>query len=371
MWNGPSSRNDPGFTLIELLVVVAIIVILAAVGIPQLVGALRNYRINGAARQVTNDLQLARGKAIMTNTNAGVSFVVADFNSYRLLQEDLGTTEQLQPLLDLPAGVRFEVSTDSEATGAVRFNRLGAFCGPGATCAGRTGVVCRSAEAARCTTESRQLVLRPRHGRLPQPHAARGVDRAEPDRADRSRRSRGDTKMRGPEMGTDAELAAPRESQEGFTLVEVMVAIVVLVFGLMAVTNLLLVAATSTTVANQSTAATDAAAACMERLRAVSFSALQTDGGTDWDTDAAKSCTDPTLVVAGPAAEYHCTDDVPGVGRIHTHWWITHTDDGRLVHIRVRSEGTGALTGARSRAEFTTFRSCTDADPTTGGCPLG
>ena len=41
-----------------------------------------------------------------------------------------------------------------------------------------------------------------------------------------------------------------RSRESGFTLVETLVAIVVLVFGLMAVTNLMLVAATSNTVAN-------------------------------------------------------------------------------------------------------------------------
>jgi hypothetical protein len=48
---------------------------------------------------------------------------------------------------------------------------------------------------------------------------------------------------------------------------------------------------------------------------------------------------------------------------------VTSNADPRLLHIRVRSEGTGALAGARSRAEFTTFRSCTNSDPATGGCP--
>ena len=45
-----------------------------------------------------------------------------------------------------------------------------------------------------------------------------------------------------------------RGAEAGFTLVEALVAVVVLVFGLMAVTNLLLVAASSNSVANQSTA---------------------------------------------------------------------------------------------------------------------
>ena len=65
----------------------------------------------------------------------------------------------------------------------------------------------------------------------------------------------------------------------------------------------------------------------------------------------------------------HCDEFIPGVGTIHTHWWITATPDPRLLHIRVRSEGVGSLAGPRSRAEFTTFRSCTNSDPATGGCP--
>src|SRR5204863_2278147 len=42
-----------------------------------------------------------------------------------------------------------------------------------------------------------------------------------------------------------------RGSEAGFTLVEALVAIVILVFGLIAVTNLMLVAASSNSVANQ------------------------------------------------------------------------------------------------------------------------
>ena len=45
---------------------------------------------------------------------------------------------------------------------------------------------------------------------------------------------------------------------------------------------------------------------------------------------------------------------------------ISSTVDPRLLHIQVRSEGMGVLSGARSRAEFTTFRACTN---TAGGCP--
>ena len=63
----------------------------------------------------------------------------------------------------------------------------------------------------------------------------------------------------------------------------------------------------------------------------------------------------------------HCTDSIPGVGSIHAHWWLERdATDARLYFVRVRAEGLGALAGARSRAEFTTFRSCTNLS---GGCP--
>jgi Tfp pilus assembly protein PilV len=172
---------------------------------------------------------------------------------------------------------------------------------------------------------------------------------------------------------TSRERNGPR-GEAGFTLVEALVAVVVLMFGLMAVTNLMLVAASSNSVANQGTAAVNSASRAMDALKAVTFTdftvASGTTGGTDFDaSDGGKECNDPTLVWD----EWHCSDTVPGVGVIHTHWWIT-TDavDARLLHLRVRSEGTGALAGARSRAEFTSFRACTNSTTTAGGpaaCP--
>lgn len=155
------------------------------------------------------------------------------------------------------------------------------------------------------------------------------------------------------------------DGESGFTLVEALVAIVVLVFGLMAVTNLMVVAASSNSVANQGTAAVTSSTRIMDMLKSTSFDALPT-GGTPIDpadTPAPKACDDPTLALG---TDWHCNDVIPGVGSIHTHWMISPTTDVRLLHIRVQSEGMGALSGARSRADFTSFRACTNID---AGCP--
>jgi type II secretory pathway pseudopilin PulG len=160
------------------------------------------------------------------------------------------------------------------------------------------------------------------------------------------------------------EVRRPRAAQAGFTLVEALVAIVVLVFGLMAVTNLLLVAASSNTVANQGTAAVAGATQVMDFLKLTDFTLLPLGGNAFDATDGGPDCNDPLLT----AGDFHCTTSTPGVGNVHVHWFITATGENRMLYIQVQAEGVGALTGQRSRAEFTTFRSCTDTAPAVA-CP--
>jgi len=151
----------------------------------------------------------------------------------------------------------------------------------------------------------------------------------------------------------------PARRDGGFTLIEALTAMVILSFGLMAVTNLLLVAASSNAVANQSSAATNSAAQVLEQLRTVSFQNLTIGGNLAADVGPTVACNGP---VVQPLVTYNCDDVLPGVGRIHTRWRVEATTppNPQARFITVRSDGTGALTGARSRAEFTTIRTCTN-----------
>lgn len=158
--------------------------------------------------------------------------------------------------------------------------------------------------------------------------------------------------MRGNSHSDSGRPARPGEA--GFTLAEVLITIVILVFGLIAVTNLMILGAASNAVANTGTAAATAAKEALEDLKARSFTTLATGG------DLAVSC--PAGPFEGPFAR---CQDIPGVGRIATAWQITLIDP-QVYYIHVRSEAVGGIGGARSRAEFTTFRSCTTTD---GGCP--
>lgn len=159
-----------------------------------------------------------------------------------------------------------------------------------------------------------------------------------------------------------------RTGESGFTLVEALVAIIVLAVGLMAVTNLLVVSAASNTVGNHSTAATTAASEVLERLKSRRFDLLTPGGDVEAGTEGVISDCDETppsttdCVVAG---NYNARRTFPGVGLIQTFWEIQQID-GQVLFIKVRSQSTAPLAGARSRAEFTTFRSCTSTEM---GCP--
>jgi prepilin-type N-terminal cleavage/methylation domain-containing protein len=127
-------RPERGFTLVEMLIVVAIVAVMAAVALPNIGQYIRNYKIRGAAQAVAGQLQAARSRAIMSNTNQGVSFVVLDRDTYRFVQEDIAATsaDRFGPLQKLPTGVLFVPSGLTDPGPTLRFLRLGGFCNPAA-----------------------------------------------------------------------------------------------------------------------------------------------------------------------------------------------------------------------------------------------
>ena len=146
--------------------------------------------------------------------------------------------------------------------------------------------------------------------------------------------------------------AGENRSEAGFTLIEAMTAMVVLLVGVASVANLMAVAAASNSIANQTTAAASIASRELERLQAIPYDQLAVGGDVDVDTGAPPFFRD---------------DPIPGVGNIHTRWQVVAIGgDNQTRFIRVRSEGTGSMSGPRSRAEFTVIRSCTSQ---LIGCP--
>jgi type II secretory pathway pseudopilin PulG len=177
------------------------------------------------------------------------------------------------------------------------------------------------------------------------------------------------------DAGTET-LSRTRTHESGFTLVEALTSIVILVFGLVAVTNLLIVAGNSSQAANAGSAAAAIATEQMEILKATPFANLQAGpgGGTPLDgppvagyfRDLTVGALAPALTGVTGAAD-NARLQLPGTANIRVRWSIVPIDV-RTLHITVRAESTQGLLARRSRAEFTTIRACTDPVTNAGVC---
>lgn len=152
--------------------------------------------------------------------------------------------------------------------------------------------------------------------------------------------------------------------ESGHTILETLIALVILLFGLIPVASLLLVAATATTAAHHQTAAVTQASEVMEMLKAVPFPNLRPGGDLESDIPYANHSQPPVILdVHHDLRTYNLHRSVPGLGTIRTRWRIRALDRHTL-HIDVVSESTSALTRGRSRVALATFRTCTaDAPP--------
>lgn len=141
-----------------------------------------------------------------------------------------------------------------------------------------------------------------------------------------------------------------KPDQAGFTLIEALLAMVILSFGLIAITNLLIVAASSNSAGNMSSAATALASEQIDLLKARTYTNIVPGGSLTADTTG-----------------YFRNDAIDGVGTFKTRWQIVQiAGDQQSRFIHVRTEPVSGLFRSRAMADFTTFRTCTSV---ASGCP--
>jgi type II secretory pathway pseudopilin PulG len=171
-------------------------------------------------------------------------------------------------------------------------------------------------------------------------------------------------------------LPGPRE-EAGFTLVETLIAVVVLIFGLIAVANLFVLAATSNHVAGQSTGAAAIASQQLDALRAAPFTSLVPPGGAGTAGDLAADVdfyvppvtVPPTPGCPGGPANHSCLQNIPSFGNVRVRWVVT-LRDSNTIGITVEAVPSGTLAGSRAAVQLSTIRTCTAPAPSVGAPPL-
>jgi type II secretory pathway pseudopilin PulG len=143
-----------------------------------------------------------------------------------------------------------------------------------------------------------------------------------------------------------------RDGQAGFTLVEALIAIFILIVGVAAVATLMVVAGTSNTAANHGTAATAVATQQLELLKATPYGNLVPQANT-----LAAPGVGPIAPCGPVVGTYRCFVEVQGVGRMNVRWQIDALPAAPTSRfIQVVAESSAPSVALRSRAWFTTVR---------------
>ena len=123
-------HKNSGFTFIELMTTIAIIAVLAAIAIPNMIGWRSGTKMQGAVENLRGDLQWAKLKAVQENEFVTVLFL-AGGTRYQLFMDGLINESKTEAIVryrlrDLPAGVSIDLGgTDFNGNDFVTFNNRG------------------------------------------------------------------------------------------------------------------------------------------------------------------------------------------------------------------------------------------------------
>src|SRR5215467_4398212 len=96
-----------GYSLVEMVMTLAIGLILAAITLPTLIGAIQGYRLSSAAQQAASLIDLARYTAIRRNKVTAIQETVQNGNTVLFIDlKGNGQLDPSDPMMLLPSDMQ-------------------------------------------------------------------------------------------------------------------------------------------------------------------------------------------------------------------------------------------------------------------------
>jgi prepilin-type N-terminal cleavage/methylation domain-containing protein len=118
-------KNRKGFTLAELTVTLSILGIMTAISVPSYFSWLPRHKLQTSARQIYDDLNLAKIRAVKDNTVALVTFDAINENYTVFLDNNLNGVSDDGPASILRNNATLENGVDITAANTCGFNNRG------------------------------------------------------------------------------------------------------------------------------------------------------------------------------------------------------------------------------------------------------
>lgn len=111
---GARRARESGMSMVEVMIVMAIVGLIALVGLPRLEAWFERYKVRGMAEEIAVNLQLQRMRAVSRNQEFSIQFDATDGN-FRLYEGTPGSWTAMEAAVhDLPTGVTFGTSDASD-----------------------------------------------------------------------------------------------------------------------------------------------------------------------------------------------------------------------------------------------------------------
>lgn len=108
-------RRESGFTVLEVTVVVVVAGAVLAFATPSITNAMRNYRLNVAARQMAGLVHRAKMQAVSENRRSSITVDVDGRRIGLVVYRPDNITVDHVEFVPLPSGIRFEAPPGNQA----------------------------------------------------------------------------------------------------------------------------------------------------------------------------------------------------------------------------------------------------------------